>query len=592
MAAPPSGSPGVGTPLGSPRTPIQHVIVIIGENHSFDNLFATYQAPSGQTVDNLLSEGVVNANGFPGRNVDSSSQRAAGDTTVYQTSPARTGSYSTLPPPGTTSTPSACDGGQPQNVADSRFPALGNAPFQITNYVPYDAAYPGCPEPGAWVGSPIHRFYQMWQETDHNQNDLFPWTETTASSDNGAVPPTPITEGADAMGFYNVQSGDAPLLDSLARQYTMSDNYHQAQMGGTGVNHYALGTGDFPYYQSANGQPATPPANQIENPNPKPGTDNSYIQDGYSGGSYTDCSDPAAPGVASIDQYLSSDHTRAWNGGDCLPGAYYLLNNYNPAYNADGTLVDTTTSPFTTTPQTAPDIGNELSSRNISWGYFGQGLTADDTQLPTYCNICNPFQYSSSIMTDPALRSNIKGYPEFLDEARAGRLPAVSFVKPDSNYDGHPASSTLAAFEGFVRTTLGAVTSNPREWASTAVFITMDEGGGYYDSGYVQPLTFFGDGTRAPMIVVSPWARRDYISHSYTDHVSVLKFIEANWGLSPLSSRSLDNLPNPVASRVNPYVPINGPSIGNLLDYFNFGVPPNLTPPSLGSSDVVVNPLS
>ena len=63
--------------------------------------------------------------------------------------------------------------------------------------------------------------------------------------------------------------------------------------------------------------------------------------------------------------------------------------------------------------------------------------------------------------------------------------------------------------------------------------ITEDEGGGYYDSGYVQPLDFFGDGTRIPLIVVSPYAKGGHINHNYADHVSILKFIEANWKIGP-----------------------------------------------------------
>ena len=78
--------------------------------------------------------------------------------------------------------------------------------------------------------------------------------------------------------------------------------------------------------------------------------------------------------------------------------------------------------------------------------------------------------------------------------------------------------------------------------------MTFDEGGGYYDSGYVQQLDFFGDGTRIPMIVVSRFSQGGHINHTYTDHVSTLKFIEANWGLSPITTRSRDNLPNPIAT--------------------------------------------
>ena len=65
-------------------------------------------------------------------------------------------------------------------------------------------------------------------------------------------------------------------------------------------------------------------------------------------------------------------------------------------------------------------------------------------------------------------------------------------------------------------------------------------------------------------------AKPGHISHSYTDHVSILKFIEANWKLSPLTSRSRDNFPNPKTSRSNPYVPTNSPALGDLMDLFNF----------------------
>jgi phospholipase C len=73
------------------------------------------------------------------------------------------------------------------------------------------------------------------------------------------------------------------------------------------------------------------------------------------------------------------------------------------------------------------------------------------------------------------------------------------------------------------------------------------------------------------MLVISPYTKPGYISHTYTDHVSILKFIERNWSLQPLSGRSLDNLPNPVTRGGNAYVPTNAPAIGNLFDLFDFG---------------------
>jgi phospholipase C len=86
----------------------------------------------------------------------------------------------------------------------------------------------------------------------------------------------------------------------------------------------------------------------------------------------------------------------------------------------------------------------------------------------------------------------------------------------------------------------------------------------------VQPLDFFGDGTRIPLIVVSRFTKPGHISHEYSDHVSILKFIERNWNLKPVTSRSRDNFPNPVAEKLNPYVPVNTPAIGDLFDLFDF----------------------
>jgi phospholipase C len=73
-----------------------------------------------------------------------------------------------------------------------------------------------------------------------------------------------------------------------------------------------------------------------------------------------------------------------------------------------------------------------------------------------------------------------------------------------------------------------------------------------------------------PLIVVSPFSTGGRVVHTYTDHVSILKFIEKNWRLPPVSNRSRDNLPNPVASSDGPYVPANSPAIGDLMDMFRF----------------------
>jgi len=188
-----------------------------------------------------------------------------------------------------------------------------------------------------------------------------------------------------------------------------------------------------------------------------------------------------------------------------------------------------------------------------------------------YCNICNPFRYDTSIMTNASLRNaHIQDTTNLYSDIANENLPAVSIVKPSGLVDGHPASSKLDLFEGFAKKIVDAVQSKPNLWKDTAIFITFDEGGGYYDSGYVQLLDYFGDGTRIPLIAVSPYSCGGHISHDYSDHVSILKFIERNWKLSPVTNRSRDNFPNPVVEGDNPYIPLNSPAISDLFDLFAF----------------------
>jgi len=544
------------------RTPIKHLVVIVGENHSFDNLFGVYQPRPGQSVRNLLSEGIVNGDGSEGPNFKRAEQWQAIDHDKYSIAPERTAPYAALPQPNTTFA-----FGQPHNVGDSRFPGnLPNGPFQLSLYAPYQLSY---------TGDPVHRFFQMWQQFDEGRNDLIPWVATTIGMGSGGnPPPVPFTDqsthqGAVAMGFYNMTQGDAPVFKLIADHYAMSDNFHQGIMGGTGASFIYLGTGDLAFYSDGNGKAATPPARLIENPDPWAGSNNWYKQDGYESGSYVNCADLSQPGVAQIVSYLRSQRRTA----RCEPGHYYLVNNYGPAYNADGTAVDIKQHPYTLPPQTLPNIAEALSKAGVSWKYYIGGLKRGGAQHlganDTWCSICNPLQYSKDIMTT-ALRDRIEDVSEFYRDSQSGDLPQVSFVRPYEPYSGHPANSAVSAYEYFVLSIANQIISKPKLFATTAIVITLDEGGGYYDSGYIQPLDFFGDGTRIPMLVISPYVRPGTIDHTYSDHGSILKFIEANWRLKPLSERSRDNLPNPIAAPDNPYVPSNGPAIGDLMSIFDF----------------------
>ncbi len=567
----------------SPTTPIQHVIIIIGENHSFDNLFGTYIPKAGQTIDNLLSKGIVNADGTPGPHFDRARQLIGSDENRYNAETASTGAYATLPQPYTTS-----GIGLPTGVPDTRFPTnLPNGPYQISKYVPY----------AAYTGDPVHRFFQMWQDFDGGKLDKFVWVEETiGTGSNGAPPPAGgfnPKEGAISMGFYNMnpftdasgkaQPGDAPFFKSLADQYAISDNYHQAIMGGTGANFQAIVSGHAAFFtnpDSLNGAAAIPFSNQIENPDPVAGTNNYYTQDGYSGGSYVNCSDPSAPGVASVNEQL---YRHGISNSNCAPGHYYLVNNYNLYWN------QTSSNPqalgptsFILPPQSLPTIADVMTAKGVSWKYYSGDRGNDPTVFANsvdgvpllfhfYCGICDPLTGYLSIMKNPSEEAKLQNYGAFLNDLQGNTLPAVSFVRPFETLAGHPADSTSDNYEKFLQALINRVKSNPELWNSTAIFITTDEGGGYYDSGYIQPVDFLGDGTRIPFIAVSPFVKKGHVDHTYYDHVSLLKFIEKNWDLPKISDRSRDNLPNPIHDRDdNQYKPENSPAIGDLMNLFAF----------------------
>jgi phospholipase C len=382
-------------------------------------------------------------------------------------------------------------------------------------------------------------------------------------------------QGSVAMGFYNMAQGDVPYFASLANNYAINDNYHQFQLGGTGPNSITTGTADPLVYTNAKGVQATPPVLQVEDPNPYPGSNNWYLKEGFylldagneSNASYTNCSDPSQPAVSAITNYLAQLPYKPFRSGNCAPGAYYLMNNQYPAYNRDGTL--RADQSHTVGPSTVPTIADELSAAGISWKYYGDGFSKASGKLYShYCDICNPFEYAKSIMTTN-LKNNIQDMPNFFEDLENGALPAVSFIKPDDLLDMHPGTSLPLLFEAFSRNIINSVQAQNAIWEQTAIFITTDESGGLYDSGYIQPIDFFGDGPRIPMIVVSPYARKGYVDHTYGDHASFLKFVEKNWGLKPLSARSRDNLPNPITG-ASPYIPGNSPAVGDLMTMFNF----------------------
>ena len=331
-------------------------------------------------MNNLLSEGIINADGTPGMNSAQATQYRASDTDTFHVAPTKTGAFTTLPP---------LTAGGPKDNSDTSPPFNTYAQAQNATSDLYPREFENAAHRGNWtfLWRARHPVGERHCDLSHASatnpsgclNDLFPWVEITIGAGTNGAPLTPggITpsgEGSVAMGIYNVAEGDMPYFKQLSDNYTISDNYHQPAKGGTGLDSIMAGFGDAIYYTDGKGNASTPPAGQIENPNPKSGTNNVYINDGYGnsttgeGGSYSNCADASQPGVKPILDYLAALPEKP--NPNCDPDHYYLLNNYNPGYLQDGT-VDTTT--FTIPPTSQASIGDVLLANAVSFAWFGEG---------------------------------------------------------------------------------------------------------------------------------------------------------------------------------------------------------------------------
>jgi phospholipase C len=626
------------------ETPIKHVIILIGENRGTDHTFGVYK-PKGkqQTISNLLSKGIVNEDGSPGPNFALGRQfSVTPQKSFYIGAPAKAKSaYNNagqMPQPNTNGAPvtqsasgppffpavlaglAALDPSPdfnaltdtilttgftmlPSDTLDTRIPGAGvlpNGPFILQGANISDDDY---------TGDMTHRFYQAWQQSDCSVanatkanptgclNDLFPFVMATYDLDDSKTPAVQhnFSEGNE-MGFYDAEQEQASTLKTLADRFSLSDNFHQSVQGGTGANHFMIGTGDAGFWSDGNGNAITPPANEIANPNPAAGTTNKFTADN----NFSNCSDFTQPGVAPIVSYLEALSYRP--EPNCATAHYYMLDNTNPGFLPNGFQAPSPGAQAMLPGSPVRTIGDALNEKSITWAYFGGSyndavaLSNDAVTAGTaatlnsstalgeaaladpahslgvaYCQICNPFQYATSIMGNTAQRTaHIKDTVDLLADIQSDTLPSVSFGKPDGLLDGHPSSSKIDLFEAYVQQVLDALEAHPKLKAETVVFVTWDEAGGYWDSGFIQPIDFFGDGPRIPLLTLSAYSTGGKVNHTYGDHVSLLKFIERNWKLKPLTDRSRDNLPNPKMRGDQPYVPANMPALSDLFDLFDF----------------------
>ncbi|MBA3450640.1 MAG: acid phosphatase [Chloroflexia bacterium] len=323
--------------------------------------------------------------------------------------------------------------------------------------------------------SPVHRFYQHQLQVNGGRMDRYVlWSGT------GGLP----------LGHADTET--LPLFP-FAREYTLCDNFFTAAWGGSMLNHIWLIAASTPLWPNA-------PSSQIAEP----------LLD----------RDGALIGLT--------------NDGNVTPDGYCVndVQPFYPPFDA-GTAVKNRMP-----PQLAPTIGDRLSTAGVSWAWYAGGWDDAVAGRPasTFEFHHQPFSYYAPYGEGMPGRSHLQDETKFLSSLEDGTMPAVSYIKPLGIVDEHAGYSTVESGENHAVSLIEAVQASSF-WERSAIVVTYDDFGGWYDHVAPPPIDRWGPGGRVPAIIISPWARKGFVDHTPYDHTSILKFIEWRWGLDPLAQR-------------------------------------------------------
>jgi phospholipase C len=321
-------------------------------------------------------------------------------------------------------------------------------------------------------GNPTHRFYQQQHQINGGRMDRF-----VAWTNVGGL----------VMSYYDATS--LPL-GRLAQEFVLADNFFHAAFGGSFLNHMWLIC-------------ACPPPW------------------------------PEAPDDlrARLD-----DRGLLVKDGEVSPDGYAI----NTAYTINTPHPARITDPHHLLPNlTLPTIGDRLDDKGLSWAWYSGGWNDALAGQPhaRFAYHHQPFAYFAKWADGTAAKArHLKDETDFLRDVAAGRLPAVSFVKPLGTHNEHPNSSELLTGQRHMAELVAAVRASPL-WPRTLIVITYDENGGRWDHVAPPVVDRWGPGTRVPAVIVSPLVRRGHVDHTRYDTTAILKLIETRWGLPPLGAR-------------------------------------------------------
>jgi len=325
----------------------------------------------------------------------------------------------------------------------------------------------------------VHRYYQEQVQIDGGKMDKF-----VAVSDAKGL----------SVGYY--PTAQLPVAAEAAN-YVLADNFFHAAFGGSFLNHQWLVCACTPVYADA-------------------------VKDGSSKDLHTIL---GANGLPTKDGQLTTAAT-----GD------YAINTIFPAV-----------SPTIPTAAQLPllknaTIGDRLTGGGVSWAWYSGGWNdavaghAD----PLFQYHHQAFNYYANYAPGTEGRTHLQDEANFIAAAKAGTLPSVSFVKPLGPDNEHPGYTDLVRGEQHLIDLINDVRNGPN-WEDTAIVITYDEHGGFWD--HVAPPTskkhsdIWGPGARVPTIIISPLAKKHFVDHTLYDTTSILATIEHRWKLEPLGTR-------------------------------------------------------
>jgi len=326
----------------------------------------------------------------------------------------------------------------------------------------------------------------------------------------------------------------------VAQRYVLADNFFMGAFGGSYLNHQYLICACAPTYPDADSSPAKSLISAID-------TDEQgrFVR-------LTPAPNAPASALAGAVRYL--------NDGSLTPkdasGTYHTINTMQPAYQPSGApqvvggdprLADAT-RPSTLPPQAQATIGDRLTAKGVPWAWYAGAWATVSANTPEgraqiYRGRANfqphhqPFNYYTAF--DPLTKAEARAQhlldfdSRFFADAAAGKLPAVTFYKPQGNLNQHAGYANLSDGDTHIAEVIARLEQSP-QWKNMLIVVTYDENGGFYDHAPVPLGDRWGPGSRIPAIIVSPLAKKGYVDKTPYDTGSILRFITRRWSLEPL----------------------------------------------------------